>query len=128
MAQTCFRKKQKLGITLTKIYWSLGRKTYLSTCNTLLIYIYTSIYKGILNLVELTEKSLGYGFFFFEGFQSRAWRMIEEALLLVKYGYPRESPYTTVKKMNPTLQLSIQYSPHCTPKQPSSEHHGATLQ
>jgi hypothetical protein len=33
-----FTKRKQLGITLTKMYWLLGRKSKLSTSNKLLIY------------------------------------------------------------------------------------------
>jgi hypothetical protein len=33
-----FAKRKQLGIIFTKIYWSLGRKSKLSTSNTLLVY------------------------------------------------------------------------------------------
>jgi hypothetical protein len=38
LAQTHFRKRKQLGITLTKMYWLLGHKSNLSTNNKLLLY------------------------------------------------------------------------------------------
>jgi hypothetical protein len=38
LAQTHFHKKKQLGITLTKIYWLLGRRSKLSTNSILLLY------------------------------------------------------------------------------------------
>jgi hypothetical protein len=42
-----FAKRKQLGITLTKMYWLLGRKSKLSTSNKLLIYEYKTILKPI---------------------------------------------------------------------------------
>jgi hypothetical protein len=78
--------------------------------------------------IKLLKPTLGYGFHF----QQRNPRTlpIERfahdsgcTLVHAKYGYSKGSPIT-----NPPLQLSIQCLPQCTPRWPSSEPHGATIQ
>jgi hypothetical protein len=105
-----FAKWKQLGITLTKMYWLLGRKSQLSTRNKLLIY------KTILKPIWTSNTTLGYGL----DFQQRHPIMLpierfahasECTLVHAKYGYPKGSPIT-----NPQLQLSIQCLPQCTPK------------
>jgi hypothetical protein len=101
-----FAKWEQLGITLTKMYWLLGRKSQLSTGNKPLIY------KTILKPIWTWNTTLRYGFHF----QQRNPRTlpiesfvhdIGHTLVRAKYGHPKGSPVT-----NPLLQLSIQ----CTPK------------
>jgi hypothetical protein len=54
-----FAKRKQLAVTLTKMYWLLGRKSKLSTSNKLLIY--KTILKPIWTYGNTT---LGYGFHF----------------------------------------------------------------
>jgi hypothetical protein len=89
-----FAKRKQLGITLTKMYWLLGRKSKLSTSNKLLIC------KTILKQIwTYGIQLLGYGFHF----QHRNSRMFtieslahDSGLTLVcaEHGYPKESPNT----------------------------------
>jgi hypothetical protein len=104
-----FAKWKQLGITLTKMYWLLGRKSQLSARNKLLVY------KTILKPIWTWNTTLGYGFHFqqrnpttlpIESFAHDSGRTLVRA----EYGYPKGSQIT-----NP-LQLSIQCLPQCTPK------------
>jgi hypothetical protein len=80
-----FAKWKQLGITLTKMYWLLGRKSQLSTSNKLFIY------KTVLKPIWTWNTTLGYSFHF----QSKALRMIVEASwYMPEYGYPKGSPIT----------------------------------
>jgi hypothetical protein len=86
-----FAKRKQLGITLTKMYWLLGRKSKLSTSNTLLIYktILKAIWAYGLQLwgtasisnVEILER-----------FQSKA--LSGRILVCAEYGYQKGSPNT----------------------------------
>jgi hypothetical protein len=109
-----FTKRKQLGITLTKMYWLLGRKSQLSTRNKLLIY------KTILKPIWPWNTTLGYGFHFqqrnprtlrIQSFVHDSGCTLESA----EYSNPKGSPIT-----NPLLQPSIQCFPQCTPKWPDN--------
>jgi hypothetical protein len=87
-----FAKRKQLGITMTKMYWLLGRKSKLSTSNTFLIY------KTILKTnLDLWNTTLGYGFHFqhrnsitfpIESLEHDSGR----TLVCAEYGCPKGSP------------------------------------
>jgi hypothetical protein len=73
-----FAKQKQLGITLTKMYWLLGRKLKLSTSNKLLIY--KTILKPILTYgIQLWDTASTSNIEILERFQSKALRMIVDA-------------------------------------------------
>jgi hypothetical protein len=53
-----FTERKQLGMTLTKMLWLLGRKSKLSTGNSILIY------KGMLKPIWTYNTTVGYGFHF----------------------------------------------------------------
>jgi hypothetical protein len=86
-----FARRKKLGITVTEMYWLLGRKSKLSANNKLLLY--TAILKPIWNT------TLGYGFhiehrnfetFPFEDLAHDSGRTLARA----EYGYSKGSQNT----------------------------------
>jgi hypothetical protein len=103
-----FAKWKQPGITLAKMYLLLGRKSNLSTSNTLLIC------KTMLKQIWTHGIQL----------QSKALRMIVDAPWFV--------PNTIIRRdlQTPTVKEEIRRysSPQRTPKRPSSEPHGATRQ
>jgi hypothetical protein len=112
--------------TLTKMYWLLGRKSKPSTNNKLLLC------NAQTNL-DLRNTTLGYGFHI----QQRNFgtfpvedlaHVSRRTSVRADYGYPKGSPNTNSWRRNPPLQLSIQFSPQCTSKSPSSKPHGAARQ
>jgi hypothetical protein len=122
-----FAKRKQLGITLTKLYWLLRRKSKPSINNKFLIY------KTIRKPICLPNTTPGYVFHF----QYRNHRTIPieglahdsgRTLLRVEYGSPKGSSDTNRKRRNLLLQLSIQCSPQRTPEWPNSEPNGATRQ
>jgi hypothetical protein len=71
-------KRKQLGITLTKMYWLLGRKSKLSTSNKLLIY--KTILKPIWTYgIQLWGTASTSSIEILERFQSKALRMIVDA-------------------------------------------------
>jgi hypothetical protein len=73
-----FAKRKQLGITLTKMYWLLGRKSKLSTSNKLLIY--KTILKPIWTYgIQLWDTASTSKIEILERFQSKALRMIVDA-------------------------------------------------
>jgi hypothetical protein len=73
-----FTKWKQLEITLTKMYWSLGQKSKLSTGNKLLIY--QTIFKPIWTYgIQLWGTASTSNIGILEHFQSKALRMIVEA-------------------------------------------------
>jgi hypothetical protein len=94
-----------VGITITKIYWLLGRKPKLSTSNELLIY--KIIHKPIwIYGIQLWGTSCTPNTQILESFHSKALRMT----VCAEYGYPKGSPNTKVKEEN--RPYSTQYSAH----------------
>jgi hypothetical protein len=110
-----YAKWRQLGITLTKMYWLLGRKSKFSTSNKLLIY------KTMLNPiwtygVQLWCTDSTSNIKILERFQWKSLRMTVDA--------PWHVSNTVIRgdlHRNPPLQLSTQSSPQRTPKRPSSE-------
>jgi hypothetical protein len=87
-----FAKRKQLGITLTKMYWLLGRKSNLSTINKLLIYKTRPIWTYGIELWGTASNSKTE---ILERFHSKALRMIVDTPWYVpKYGYPKGSPNT----------------------------------
>jgi hypothetical protein len=75
---TFFAKRKKLAITLTKMYWLLGRKSKLSTSNKLLIY--KTILKPIWTYrIQLWGMASTSNIEILERFQSKAFSMIVDA-------------------------------------------------
>jgi hypothetical protein len=73
-----FAKQQQLGITLTKIYWLLGRKSKLSISNKLLMY--KTILKPIWTYgIKFWSTNSNSNIEILERFQSKAFRMIVDA-------------------------------------------------
>jgi hypothetical protein len=73
-----FAKRKQLAITLTKIYWLLGRKSKLSTSNKLLVYktMLKPIWTYAMQLWGMASTS---NIEILERFQSKALRVIVEA-------------------------------------------------
>jgi hypothetical protein len=109
-------------MTLTTMHWLLGRKSKLSTSNTILIC--KEILKpmwayGIQRWGTASTSNIE----ILERFQSNVLRVIVEA--------PRYVPNTVIRRdlQTPTVKEEIRhYSFQCTPKRPSSEPHGANRQ
>jgi hypothetical protein len=73
-----FAKREQLGITLTKMYWLLGRKSKLSTSIKLLIY--KTILKPVCTYgIQLWGTASTSNMKILERFQSKALRMIVDA-------------------------------------------------
>jgi hypothetical protein len=73
-----FIRCKQLGITLTKMYWLLGRKSKLSTSNKLLIY--KTILKSIWTYgIQLSGMASTFNTEILECFQTKALRMIVDA-------------------------------------------------
>jgi hypothetical protein len=70
-----FAKRKQLGIILTKMYWLLGRKSKLSTCNKLLIYK-TILDPVWLNGIQLWGMASASNIEILERFQPKALLMI----------------------------------------------------
>jgi hypothetical protein len=109
-----FAKRKQLGITLTKMYWLLGRESKLSTSNKLLIH------KTILKPIWTHGiKTLGYGFHF-QHRNSRTFPIESLAhdsgrsLVCAEYGYQKGSPMPTVNKEihRYSSQYSARFSTH----------------
>jgi hypothetical protein len=70
-----FTKTKQLGLTLTKMYWLLGRQSHLSTSNKLLLY--KTILKPIWTYgIQLWSTASTFNIEILERFQSKALRMI----------------------------------------------------
>jgi hypothetical protein len=70
-----FAKRKQLGLSLTKMYWLLGRKSKLSTNNKLLIY--KAILKPISTYgIQLWGTTSNSNFEILESFQSKVLRLI----------------------------------------------------
>jgi hypothetical protein len=84
-----FAKRKQLGISLTKMYWLLGRKSNLSTNNKLLIYkaILKSIWTYGIQLWGTTSNS---NIEILERFQSKVLRLIVNV--------PRYVPNSVIRK------------------------------
>jgi hypothetical protein len=113
-----FAKRKQQGITLTKMYWLLGRKSKRFANNKLLIY--KTIFKPIctygMQLWGMTSTS---NVKILDHFKWKALCMIVDA--------PCNVPNTVIRR-DLLLQLSTQCSPQCTPKRSNSKPHGATRQ
>jgi hypothetical protein len=98
-----FAKRKQLGITLTKMYWLLGRKSKLSTSNKLLIY--KSIYKPIWTYgIQLWGTASTSNIKILKHFQSKSLRMIVDA--------PWYVPNTVIRRDHqiPTVEQIRLYS------------------
>jgi hypothetical protein len=85
--------RKQLGITLTKMYWLLGRKSKLSTSNKLLIY--KTILRPIWTYrIQLWGMAATSNLEILERFQLKAFRMSGRTLVCAEYGYPKGSPNT----------------------------------
>jgi hypothetical protein len=81
-----FTKREQLGITLTKMYWLLGRKSKLSTSNKLLIH--KTVLKPIWTYgIQLLGTASTSNIEILERFESKALG----PLVCAKYGYPNGS-------------------------------------
>jgi hypothetical protein len=95
-----FAKRKQPGITLTKMYWLLGRKPKLSTSNKCLIY--KSILKPIWTYeIQLWGTASTSNIGILERFQSKALRMIVDA--------PGYVPNTVIRRdlQTPTIKEEI---------------------
>jgi hypothetical protein len=73
-----FAKRKQLSITLVNMYWLLGRKSYLTTSNTLLIY--KAIFKLIWTYgIELWGSASTSNIEILDRFQSKALHMITDS-------------------------------------------------
>jgi hypothetical protein len=73
-----FAKRKQLGITLTKMYWLLGRKSNLTTSNKLLVY--KTLLKPIWNYgIQFWGTASTSNIEVLQYFQSKALRMIVDA-------------------------------------------------
>jgi hypothetical protein len=93
-------KRKQLRITLTKMYWLLGRKSKLSTSNKLLIY--KTILKSIWTYgIQLWGTASTSSIEILERFQSKALRMIMDA--------PRYVPNMVIRRDHqmPTVKEEI---------------------
>jgi hypothetical protein len=80
-----FAKRKQLEITLTKMYWLLGRKSKLPTSNKLLIYI-TTIKPIWTYGIQLWGTASTSNIEILERFQSKALRMVVDAPWYVPVG------------------------------------------
>jgi hypothetical protein len=95
-----FGKRKQLGITLTKMYWLLARKSKLSTSNKLLVY--KTIFKPIWTYgKQLWGTASTSNIEILERFQSKALRMIVDA--------PWYVPNTVIRRdlQTPTVKEEI---------------------
>jgi hypothetical protein len=101
-----FAKRKQLGISLTKMYWLLGRKSQLSISNKVLIY--KAILKPIWTYgIQLWGTASNSNIEILERFQSKALRMIVNA--------PWYVPNTVIRKdlRIPSVKEEIsRYSSH----------------
>jgi hypothetical protein len=103
-----FAKRKQLGITLTKMYWLLGRKPKLSTSNKLLIH--KTILKPIWTYeIQLWGTDSTSNIEFLERFQWKALRMIVDGLWYVQNTVIRWNPQTPPVKEE-IRSYSSQYS------------------
>jgi hypothetical protein len=88
-----FAKRKQLGITLTKMYWLLGRKSELTTSNKLLIY--KAILKPIWTYGTQLWGTASTSNTEILRFQSKALlKIVDAPLISTEYGYPKGSPNT----------------------------------
>jgi hypothetical protein len=95
-----FAKRKQLGITLTKMYWLLGRKSKLSTSNKLLIY--KTILKPIWTYgIQLwgTASTSNTRTFPIENLAHDSGR----TLVCAEYGYPKNKSTATALKYSARL-------------------------
>jgi hypothetical protein len=93
MAQTHFAKRKQVGITLTKIYWLLGRKSKLSTSNKHILY--EAKLKAIWTYgIQLWGTASTSSTEILEVYQSKALRMIVDAPRYVPNAVIRSSQYS----------------------------------
>jgi hypothetical protein len=107
-------KRKQLGLSLTKIYWLLGRKSELSANNKLLIY--KAIIKPIWTYgIQLWGTTSNSNIEILERFQSKVLRLIVDAPRYVSNSVIRKEPSNTnSKEINQPLQLPLRCSPPCT--------------
>jgi hypothetical protein len=103
-----FTKRKHLGVTLTKMYWLLGRNSQLSLSNKLLLY--KTILKPIWNFgIQLWGTASTSNIEILERFQSKTLHMIVDA--------PRYVPNTLIRRdlQIPSVKGAIsRYSSHCS--------------
>jgi hypothetical protein len=105
-----FVRWKQLGITLTKMYWLLGRKSKLSTSNKLLIYK-TKLNPIWIYGIQLWGTASNSNIEILEHFQSKTLHMIVDTPWYVPNTViQRDLQIPTLKKKSP-LQFSIQCSP-----------------
>jgi hypothetical protein len=103
-----FAKRKQLGITLTKIYWLLGRKSKLSTSNKLLVY--KTIFKPTLTYgIQLWGTAFTSNIEILECWQSKASLMIVDAPWYVPNTVIRRDLHTQIVKEE-IHRCSSQYS------------------
>jgi hypothetical protein len=99
-----FAKRKQLGITLTKMYWFLGRKSKLSTSNRL--FVYKTILKPIWTYgIQLWDTASTSNIEILEPVQSKALCMIVDA--------PWSVPNTVIRR---DLQISEGRRPQGRPR------------
>jgi hypothetical protein len=110
-----FTKRKHLGVTLTNIYWLLGRKSQISLSNKLLLY--KTILKPIWTYsIQLWGTASTSNIELLERFQSKAVRMIVDTPWYVPNTLIWRDTNPFSQGRNKPLQLSLQRSPHCTPE------------
>jgi hypothetical protein len=102
-----FSKRKQLGITLTEMYWLLGRKSKLFTSNKLLMY--KTILKPIwIYGIQLWGTASTSDIEILKRFQSKALRMINKHLGTCRIRLSeRISKYQQLKKKSATTTLNI---------------------
>jgi hypothetical protein len=97
-----FTKRKQLVISLTKMYWLLGRKSNLSTINKLLIY------KAILIQHSALEYDLKFKHRNFRAFSIQSLAANRECPLeCVKFRHPQGPSNTNGKRRNQPIQLPL---------------------
>jgi hypothetical protein len=98
---------KQFGLSLTKMYWLLGRKSKLSINNKLLIY--KVILKPIWTYgIQLWDTTSNLNIEILESFQSKVLRLILDAPWYVSTG--------NRQRINQPIQLPLQCSHQCTPQ------------
>jgi hypothetical protein len=106
-----FTKRKHLGLTLTKMYWLLGRGSWLSLPNKLLLY--KTILKPIWTYgIQLWGTASTSNIEILEHFQSKALRIIVDA----EQSHPSGPPNDFRQERNLPLKQPILHSFHHTSK------------
>jgi hypothetical protein len=107
-----FAKRKQLGISLTKMYWLLGRKSNFSTNNKLLIY--KTILKPIWTYgIQVWGTTSNSNIEILERFQSKVLWLIVNAPWYIQMQGPSN---TNSKRRNQPIQLPLWCLHQCTPQ------------